>query len=109
MSISDPLDHLGSMWYPSEPLNVPYSQFLGWDFFAASYSKTDLVYKSINKNNPLISALEHCCCKKQQKSPNQEAGLGNRGHLKILNGTKLVLDGKGNQSDKFKIILESFI
>ena len=25
--------------------------------------------------------LEPVCCKKRQKSPNQENGLGNRGHL----------------------------
>ena len=37
--------------------------------------------------------LESFCCK---KSPNQEIGLrgfGNRGHLKVLNDTKLVLNG----------------
>ena len=36
-------------------------------------------------------ALEPVCCKKRQKSPNQETGLGNRGHLKVLKNTKLVL------------------
>ena len=36
--------------------------------------------------------LELSCCKKRQKSPNQETGLGNRGHLKVLNDTKLVLN-----------------
>ena len=37
--------HLGSIWYHSEPSDVPYSpnQFLGWDFFATFYSKTALV------------------------------------------------------------------
>jgi hypothetical protein len=25
-----------------------------------------------------------------KKSPNQETGLGNRGHLKVLNDTKLI-------------------
>ena len=32
------------LWYHSEHSDVPYSpnQFLGWDFFAVSYSKTDL-------------------------------------------------------------------
>ena len=37
--------HLGPIWYHSEPSEVTYSpnQFLGWDFFAASYSKTALV------------------------------------------------------------------
>ena len=36
--------HLGPIWYHSEPSDVPYSpnQFLGWDFFVASYSKTAL-------------------------------------------------------------------
>ena len=29
-----------------------------------------------------------------KKSPNQETGLGNRGHLKVLNDTKLVLTAK---------------
>ena len=35
--------------------------------------------------------LEPVCCKKRQKSPNQETGLGKRGHLKVLKDTKLVL------------------
>ena len=32
--MNEPLNHLGSIWYPSEPSDVPYSpnQFLGWDF-----------------------------------------------------------------------------
>ena len=36
---------LGPIWYHSEHSDVPYSpsQFLGWDFFAVSYSKTALV------------------------------------------------------------------
>ena len=36
--------HLGPIWYHSEPSDVLYSpnQFLGWDFFAVSYSKTTL-------------------------------------------------------------------
>ena len=41
--------HLGLIWYHSEPSDVPYStnQFIGWDFFAASYSKTALVTQMI--------------------------------------------------------------
>ena len=37
--------HLGPIWYHSAPSDVPYSpnQFLGWDFFAASYSQMALV------------------------------------------------------------------
>ena len=30
-------------------------------------------------------ALDPVCCKKRQKSPNQETGLGNRGCLNVLN------------------------
>ena len=42
--MSDPLNHLRSICYYSEPLEVPYSpnQFLGWDIFAVSYSKPAL-------------------------------------------------------------------
>ena len=29
------------------------------------------------------TVLELSCCKKRQKSPNQENGSGNRGHLKV--------------------------
>ena len=39
-----------------------------------------------------ICKLELSCCKKQQKSPNQETVLENRGRLKVLNDTKLVLN-----------------
>ena len=41
--MNDPLNYLGSIWYPSETSDVPYppNQFLGWDFFLPfSYSKT---------------------------------------------------------------------
>ena len=40
---------------------------------------------------PVNTELEPSCYKKQQKSPNQETGLGNRGSLKVLNDTKLIL------------------
>ena len=55
---------------------IPQTSFLVWTF-TISYSKT---------------ALEPVCCKKQQKSPNQETSFGNRGRLKVLNDTKLVLN-----------------
>ena len=42
MSMNAPLNCLGSFWYQSEPSDVP-NQFLDWDFFAVSYSKTALV------------------------------------------------------------------
>ena len=35
-------------------------------------------------------------------------GLGNKGPLKVLNGTKLMLDDHGNNLDSFRISLESF-
>ena len=40
--------HLGPIWSHSEHSDVPCSpnQFLGWDFFAASYSKTALELRS---------------------------------------------------------------
>ena len=36
--------YLGPIWYHSEPSDIPYSpsEFLGWDFFAVSYSKIAL-------------------------------------------------------------------
>ena len=36
------------------------------------------------------SLLEPSCCEKGKKRPNQEAGLGNRGYLKVLDDAKLV-------------------
>ena len=41
--------NLGPIWYHTEPSEVPYSQnqFLGWDFFAISYSKTALTIKLV--------------------------------------------------------------
>ena len=43
--MSDPLDNLGSIWYHSEHLEVPFLQtcFLVGTFFAVSYSKPALV------------------------------------------------------------------
>ena len=35
--------------------------------------------------------FEQSCCRKQQKIHNQETGLENRGRLKVLNDTKLIL------------------
>ena len=48
-------------------------------------------FKNISKST-FFYPLEPLCCKKRQKSPCQETGLGNRGRLKDLNDTKLVLD-----------------
>ena len=50
--------HLGPIWYHSEPSDVPYSpnQFLGRDFFSASYSSSYFIYFVFNvkKFNVLI-------------------------------------------------------
>ena len=46
------------------------------------------VFKKIIK----VDLLEPYCCKKRQKSPNQETGLANRGRLKVLKDTKLILN-----------------
>ena len=51
------LNHLGSIWYYPEPLEGPYfpNQFLGWDFFAVSFSKPALItcqdFASISAKN----------------------------------------------------------
>ena len=51
--------------------------------------------------------LELSCCKKRQKRPNQETGLGNRGRLKVLNDTKLFLN-EPTIHNQFRINLVSF-
>ena len=43
-----------------------------------------------NNKADFLSAIE--LLKKRQKTPNQETGLGNRGPLEALNGTKLILN-----------------
>ena len=40
----------------------------------------------------ILTILEPVCCKKRQKSPNQETGLGNRRPLEALNDAKLILN-----------------
>ena len=49
------------------------------------------------------------CCKKQQKNSSwQVTGLGHKGPLKVLNGTKVILDDHGNILESFRNSLESF-
>ena len=56
-----------------------------------------------------IYPLEPVCCKKRPKIvPDQFTGLGNKGPLKVLNGTKMILDDHRNNMDSFRIKLESF-
>ena len=61
MSLRYPLENLGSIWYHSEHSDVPYSlnQFLGWDIFAVSYSKTALNYILINDNDKKAKTNSH--------------------------------------------------
>ena len=51
--MSDPLNHLGSIWYHSKPLQVPYSpnQFLGWDFFCSIIQQivSNLIFQNFEK------------------------------------------------------------
>jgi hypothetical protein len=49
--------------------------------------------------------LEPVCCKKR---PKIVTGLENKGPLKVLNGTKVILDDHGNNFDSIRISLESF-
>ena len=58
-----------------------------------------------------VSLLEPVCCKKRQKIVPEQllvglvTGLGNKGPLKVLNGSKLILDDHGNNLDSFRISL----
>ena len=52
--------------------------------------------------------LEPSCCKKRQKSSNQETGLGKRGRLKVLNDTKMIINYSSGNSRLFRTNLVSF-
>ena len=43
-------NHLGSIWYHSEPLEVPYfpNQFLGWDFFCHFLQQTGSSHSNLH-------------------------------------------------------------
>ena len=58
MSISDPLNHLGSIWYHSEALEVLYSpnHFLGLDFFCSFLQQTG----SKKRNACIIKIASDC-------------------------------------------------
>ena len=60
MNMSDPLYHLGSNWYHSEPLEVPYlpNQFFGLDFFCRFLQQTGSKEKEASGTNLLVSSLE---------------------------------------------------
>ena len=57
--MSDPLNHLGSIWYHSEPSDVPYfpNQFLGFDFFCCFLLQTG--------SSPFYRPLLICSCTEQ--------------------------------------------
>ena len=53
--------------------------------------------------------LEPVCCKKRKKNSSWPVtGLENKDPLKVLNGTKLILDDQGKNLNSFRISLESF-
>ena len=52
--------------------------------------------------------LSHLAVRSGKKSPNQETGLGNRGCLKVLNATTLILNDYGGNSCSFRTNLVSF-
>ena len=103
MSMSDPLNHLRSIWYHSKPLEVPYSpnQFLGWDFFCHFLQQTSsscilfwrLPNKQTNKNLKNTwwiyayskASLVHCDFK-QECIPDQD-------HKKTINKWMRVVGG----------------
>jgi hypothetical protein len=67
--MSDPFNHLESIWYHSEPLQVPYSpdQFLGWDFFSSiSYSKPAL--RAYCSNMYIANVTSNICEQERLKS-----------------------------------------
>ena len=71
---------------------VPISEILArniLDLLAQAYSPwariTLILY---HVTTPGGTELEPVCCKKRQKSPNQETGLRNREPLEALNDTK---------------------
>ena len=64
--MSDLLNNLGSIWYHSEPLGVPYfpNQFLGWDFFCCFLQQTGSSLQLLNldwgsdlNNKPFLDDL----------------------------------------------------
>ena len=81
---------------------------MGWQISAQLLSLVkplcDEALKRVSRNY----VLEPFYCKKRQKSPWLVTGLGNRGPLKVINGTKLILDDHMIHFDSFRICFESF-
>ena len=60
--MSDPLNHLGSIWYNSEPSYVPCftNQFLGWDFFCHFLQQDGSRHTIENRTlGPVFSRIEY--------------------------------------------------
>ena len=58
-----PVNPLGSIWYSTKPLEIPYStnKFLGWDFFFnVSYCQTALDKRSSCTQNSRLYPLINC-------------------------------------------------
>ena len=114
--MGDILNPWGSIWYHSKPSYIPNSpnQFLGWDFFADSYSKTALIawaeflytYKAVKgfniqffwlttlkQNSPIL--------KKSQSTSSARTGTntrpknGGNGRRQTGNGQKKSGNGRG--------------
>ena len=89
MSISDLFNQLGSIWYHSEPSDVPYppNQFLGWDFFCGFLQKDSsksLVSKYIlcfNHWNSFITFAVDVV----MKVPEKEIKINNLANVKRIN------------------------
>ena len=63
----------------------------------------------LKDSNPSRYYVEQSCtCNKREKSPGQETGLENRGRLKVLNDTLLILNDKGGHPCSFRTNLVSF-
>ena len=63
---------------------------------------------AVNRQGHFGCGLEPVCCKKRPKNSSLPATcLETKGPLKVLNGTKLILDDHGNNLDSFRISLES--
>ena len=88
-SLPKVIDHEGNILY------TPTSYFTTkWVLYTNTYLQDSRMANKfcISNSSRKHWTLEPFCWKRRQKNPNQETGLGNRGVLKILNDTKLILN-----------------
>ena len=76
MTLSDPLNHLGSIWYPFSP-----NQYLDRDFFATSYSKAALAAYYSHLFNKRGAWNKRGGGAKVAKSLNVELGINEEGGI----------------------------